>query len=269
MKHKNWSWSLGEALQVIAKTCRDDLGRDKKKRQEFIESSNSIHEINPNGVTVLRSGEGQKDVLFIHGSPGNAMRWEQYLKKVPDACVFYSIDRMGFGARKSEKPDLEQDYQLILKFARSLNNPIIIGHSLGGATAARLSADLEEVQSLILAAASLDPSLERIMPFQRIGRSPLISWMLTSSIRHSNEEMFQLIDFLNETKAVIKNTTCPVHVFHAKDDGLVPVETIEFIEREFIKAPSINAISPETGGHAIPWSQPEVIFNLINESHAS
>ncbi len=265
MTYKNWKWSFGAAFQVIAKTYCDDCGRDKKQRQQLIELSQYITQVNVGAVTALKAGNGARNVLFVHGSPGNAMRWEHYLKNVPDDCTFYSIDRMGFGARKDQKPDLDKDYQLISQFARGLNNPIIVGHSLGGATAARLSADLDQVQSLILVAASLDPSLERIVPFQRIGLSPFISWLLTSSIRHSNQEMFQLSDFLIKTQSNIKNIVCPVHVFHAQDDGLVPFETIEFIKREFTNAKSVNIVSPERGGHAIPWTQSDVVFDFIRE----
>ena len=269
MTGQSWNWSLGEALYVIGKTYRDDWGRDQRQRTAFVQSHEYIQEIDVNGITALKAGNGKQDVLFIHGSPGNAMRWDIYLKKVPDDYTFYSIDRMGFGGRKDQQPDLEKDYELILDFAKLLKNPIIVGHSLGGAIVARLAADLDQVKSLIFVAASLDPSLEKIIPFQRIGRSSFISWVLTSSIRHSNEEMFQLVDFLNRMKESVSNIECPVHVFHAKDDGLVPIETIEFIQREFSNVNSLQIISPEVGGHAIPWTQPEVIFNLLEESKAA
>ena len=254
---QKWKWSLSEALCIIGETYADDWGRALTKRQNFL-SNPKISKIDDAHITGLMSGEGQP-VIFIHGSPANAMRWSQYLENVPDGYQFISVDRMGFGDRGHRQPDLEKDFEYLAAFAQKYTNPVILGHSLGGALAVRLAAR-QAVQGLVLIAASIDPALERVLAVQKLAVHPLISWGLSRSIDHSNKEMFQLQKFMQATEKDLMKVQSPVHIVHAQDDCLVPFAHTDYARRYFQK---LEVSFPETGGHSIPWNSPELILKAI------
>lgn len=255
---QSWEWDLKEALSVVLSTYVDDFGRARKQRQNLINNSD-ISEIVDGNLTGLIAGEGQP-VVFIHGSPASALRWEHYLKNVPEGYCFIALDRMGFGGRRNQKPNLDKDYRVLADYIRKLKNPIIVGHSLGGAMAVRLSVRVNNIQGLVLVASSVDPSLERTLSIQSYGRKKWASWMLSPSVRNSNEEMFQLQKFMQETEPHLDRVKMPVRVVHAQDDKLVPYAHVDYAEKHL---KNIGIMAPEESGHTIPWTWPELIFEAI------
>ncbi len=259
---QNWKWSFGEALSIVGKTYLEDWGRAKKDRIKFLQRYSHIEEIRDKHIRGLSSGDGDQAVIFIHGSPANAMRWAFYLVHTPDDYQFVSIDRMGFGDRRHQTPDLEEDYLHISNFVSQFEEPIIIGHSLGGAVATRLSTE-HNIKKMILIASSIDPSLERIRRIQKIGANAKVGKALSRSIRHSNSEMIQLPNFLVKTEESLSQIKTSVDIIHPRDDGLVPFDNVEYALQNFTNAEDINVIAPEKGGHKIPWKHPELIFKSI------
>lgn len=257
---QSWEWDFWEAFSVVLSTYVDDWGRAAKQRRDLI-NNHDIHEIADGEITGLIAGEGQP-VVFIHGTPACALRWGHYLKNVPEGYCFIAIDRMGFGQRGDQKPKLDRDYRVLADYIRKLKNPIILGHSLGGAIATRLAVRVKNIKGLVLVASSIDPELERIVPIQEYGRKKWLSWILSRSIRNSNEEMFQLKKFMKDTEPHLDLVTMPVHVIHAKDDHLVPFANVDYAKNHF---KNIILDEIETAGHVIPWAQPEIIINAIQE----
>jgi len=222
---QKWKWSFTEAFSVICATYLEDWGKSQKQREALLENTN-ISEINHASITGLESGEG-RSVIFIHGSPANATRWGFYLQNPPTGFQMIAIDRMGFGCRGHEAPNLEGDYLIIKEFIQQFDKPIIVSHSLGGAHAMRLVRE-GCVDGLVLVASSVNPLLERVLNIQKIGNSKLIRWLLSRSIRHSNMEMLLAqVDYARESFADLKITELG------------------------------------TGGHYIPWLQPEIVINAI------
>ena len=258
---QSWKWSLREALSIIWLTYADDWGRGAKERNSFLQNP-KIQPIEHHYITGLQSGEGEKTVIFLHGSPGNAVRWSSYLKNVPDGYHYISIDRMGYGERANQKPDLEKDTELLSDYISQFKKPILVAHSLAGAIVLRLAAQ-NDIGGLVLAGCSLDPSLEEIFFIQKIAQYPPISWLLSRSIRHSNIEMPQLKKFMQMSEAILDKVTVPIQMVHAKDDGLVPHENITYAKSELVNAQNITVTDPDTGRHALPWSHPEIVQGAI------
>lgn len=255
---QSWEWSLSEALGVIAMTYLDDWGRAAKKRSEFLKSNNHVREIEGD-ITGLTTGQGQP-VVFLHGSPGNAMRWAQYLEKPLNDFQFISLDRNGFGHRSDKKANVEQDYQSIKAYVEQLEQPIIVAHSLSGAFATRFASEIN-VKGLVLVASSIDPLLERVMRVQKLGNFPAVRWILSRSIRNSNAEMIQLPEFMLTTEKIL-NVNTPVQVIHAKDDRLVPFGQVEYAKKHF---KNLTTTELEEGGHFIPWTKPHLVLEAIQQ----
>ncbi|MDO8443813.1 MAG: alpha/beta hydrolase [Candidatus Azambacteria bacterium] len=102
--------------------------------------------------------ESKKTIIFLHGW-GNSSEvfipLSYYLKN--DFCI-YAPDLPGFGRAHIEKPMGLKDYaDFVYKFTKDnqIENPIIIGHSFGGAVAAKLAILHSKIISkLILVGAS-------------------------------------------------------------------------------------------------------------------
>ena len=254
----SYKWSPVQALSIIKQTYVEDWGKAQKDRAQFVLDNPAVTEFQAAGLTGLKSGKGQA-VIFIHGSPANAMRWSQYLNDVPDGYEFIAIDRMGFGGRGKELPDLEKDFQTISEFVSQFENPIVVGHSLGGAIALRLSIE-KTLKRLVLIAASLDPSLEKILKIQKLGNKPVLSKILSLSIRHSNMEMLQLPEFMLKTEKNLDDIQAQAVIIHPKDDVLVSHDNVAYA-RKYLSG--LEVIEPETGGHFIPWTHPDLILKAI------
>jgi len=254
---EKWKWSFTEAFSVILATYVEDWGGSKKQRDALLEHTN-ISEINDANMTGLQSGEGRA-VIFIHGSPANSMRWEHYLKNPPEGYQIIAIDRMGFGNRGNETPNLEDDYLKVKSFIQQFDKPIIVSHSLGGAHAMRLARE-NLITGLVLVASSINPLLERVMPIQKIGNSKFIRWILSRSIKHSNMEMLQLPEFMAQTEINKTKLDIPTHIVHAKDDYLVPFAQVDYARKQFN---DLKITALEEGGHFIPWLQPDLVINAI------
>lgn len=268
---KQTKWNFWEAFKIVFKTYLDDFGAGADKRYQFMSRPN-ISDVQDGQITGIKAGSqdvSAQTVIFIHGSPANAMRWSGYLENVPEGYNYIAIDRMGFGVRGKSNPDLEVDYKLIRQYAAQFDKPIIVGHSLGGAIALRLATQLK-LKGLVLVAASLDPSQEKTMKVQEWGRHKLVSWILSHSVRHSNEEMFQLQKFMMRTETHLDKITTSIELVHAQDDALVSQTQVDYAQKYI---PHVNVTLPRRGGHAIPWTRPEIIegaiLNLSEEDQAA
>lgn len=260
---QSWKWSLREALSIIRLTYLDDWGKGAKERAAFLENS-SISAIEHSAVTGLQSGDGQQAVIFLHGSPAHAMRWADYLEQVPKGYHYISVDRMGFGNRKSDKPNLEKDFKTLSNFVAQFNKPILVAHSLGGALAVRLAAE-NDIGGMVLVASSLDPSLEKMMLVQKLGNWPIFSWILSQSIRHSNLEMAQLQAFMEDSELLLGEVTALTQIIHPKDDGLVPYAHVAYAKEKLINVSDMAIIDPDEGGHSIPWTHQELVQSAIEQ----
>jgi len=253
-----WKWSFREALALVLDTYIGDWGRDKITLQNFLKSNPNISKIEQENITGLSSGKGQA-IIFIHGSPGNAMRWEWFLKNPPDNMHIIAIDRMGFGERGDKEPNLEKDFEALSLFVSQFEKPILIGHSLGGALVTRLATHCD-IGGAVLVASSIDPMLERVLLIQKLGNSPFIKWILSRSVRNSNDEMIQLFNFMMKTESHLGKISVPIHAVHTKDDYLVPFAHIDYAQKHFNQ---FDLTSLEEGGHSIPWTRPDLVVNAI------
>jgi len=265
---KNWEWDFSEAVQVFLKTYWDDLGAAGRARKKLLKQDH-IEELPFEWTSglIAEKTPGGTPVFFLHGTPGSALRWSQYLKDVPEGYKFIAFDRPGFEPGAQIPPDLAKDSKALLKAVQYICDgqaPIIIGHSLGGSLAAYLAAELgPKAKGLVLIASSVNPDLERVFPVQHYAETVPLSWSLSRSIRHSNREMIQLLGFLRGVEKDYHNITCPVHVIHARDDKLVPFGHADYARTAFKNARQISVTELKTGGHTIPWTRSDLIFQAI------
>lgn len=110
----------------------------------------------------LLHGQGPERILFIHGFQASARIWEKVQKALP-AERYTSVAINNRGAGQSDAPPDESDYSvpIFADDAFEISTQLgwtrftLVGHSLGGATAAQFALDRPEVlKGLVL----LDPA---------------------------------------------------------------------------------------------------------------
>jgi len=212
--------------------------------------------------------------IFFHGSPGS---WTAFIDFMKDddllkSVQIISVDRPGFGysgygnSVTSLSKQSELLSPLLMKF-KSDKPTILIGHSLGGPLIARLAIDYPTLSdALIMVAPSIDPNLEPNEDWFRMPlKTPFLSWILPTSFRVSNDEIYylrnELIDMLPRWEEIYH----PVTVIQGKDDNLVAPENAKFAEKMLKNSSEIKIILKENVNHFIPWNHPDLIKKSILE----
>ena len=218
-------------------------------------------------VAVYKGGRGQgQSVIFVHGTPGSASAWNDYLDDVPEGMDYVAIDRPGFGASepKAVMP-LMSDQALALEplLPTDGGRAILVGHSLGGPIIAKAAVLYpQRVGGLVILAGSLDPSLEKIHWIQHIGRWWPISKLIPSSLDHSNREIFALERELEILGDQLDTIDVPVIIIHGTKDRLVPYENVAFMEERMTGA-RLEIVTLEGQNHFLPWNSKAIVDDAI------
>ncbi|MCW5636278.1 MAG: alpha/beta fold hydrolase [Rubrivivax sp.] len=209
-------------------------------------------------VSYLAAGTpGAPRLVLVHGTPGRAEGWMDYLRAPPGGFEVLAPDRPGFGASAPHDGALTslaaQAEAMSALLPDERRATVLVGHSLGGAVAARLAAELpHRVDALVLLAAALDPALERVHLLQRLGAWPPLRACLPRALRHANDELIALARELETLRPLLARIRCPVFVVHGLADDLVPVTQVVYLQRELRGAAVHTELLPGQG-HFLPW----------------
>lgn len=217
-------------------------------------------------------------VIYIHGTPGQATNFADYITEPAPGLHAISIDRPGFGQTcpSVAVPRLAQQAAAIepLLVERDGRWPILIGHSLGAPIAAWAAAEYaDRVGGLVLLAGALDPTLEKVHPMQYVGDFFFVPYLLPRSLRNANRELIPLKRELQQLALLLERITCPIVIVHGRKDGLVPFENVAYMQEKFAgNGRFVRVVDLVDGNHFLPWNASdeirEAIALLQNEAEA-
>ena len=112
-------------------------------------------QIDENKIRYLESGNSKKTLVLIHGLGASAERWEKVIPLFAKHFRVIIPDLIGFGYSDKPLADYTLDFfsSFLEKFfaAANIQNPILIGSSLGGQIAVEYTAEhSQNVEKLIL-----------------------------------------------------------------------------------------------------------------------
>lgn len=229
-------------------------------------------------MSYLHAGDASRQrVILIHGTPGDALAWADFLTKPVPNCELIAVDRLGFGESVSSvdaagKPTrgvvtsfAEQAAAIEpLLEARDGRWPVIVGHSLGGPIAAAVAARYpDRVGGLVILAGSLDPKLEKPEWYNEVVSWAVVSWMLPASLRNSNKEIFAGRVETTWLAGELAAIRCPVIVLHGRKDELVPFENVAYMQSSLSGAVSVRVVEFPSSGHFIPWEHAAEVRGAI------
>ena len=223
-------------------------------------------------LSVLRAGDAHAACLIlVHGTPGSATAWANYLLNPPPGFEVLALDRPGFGRSDPEGAVTSLAAQAAAVLALMPNDGpdsgrpvVLLGHSLGGPIVARVAADHpERVTALVLLAASLDPAQEDIHPMQHVGAWAPLRALLPRTLRNANSELMALKPELEALALLLPRITAKVVIVHGTKDELVPVANVPFMQARLSGARCVKTVLLEGQNHFLPWNSEAVVRAAI------
>lgn len=206
-------------------------------------------------------------LILVHGTPGSASGWSNYLTNPPPGADVVALDRPGFGdsgPHGAVTSLAAQSAAVYALFPNDGRRVVLLGHSLGGPIVARLAAEHpERVAAVVLLAASLDPELEEIHPMQWVGNWTAVRWALPRAIRNANAELIALKAELQMLASLLPKITAPVLIVHGTKDDLVPVANVPFMQAGLSGARCVKTELRPGQDHFLPWNSPGVVRQAI------
>lgn len=208
-------------------------------------------------------------VVFLHGSPGEAIEWGPILANAPEGQYRLAPDRPGFGETRPAEAvaSLAEHAEAIAPLLRDPRGgkTIVVGYSYGGAVALRAAIDMpDRIGGLVLVGSAADPEREEVHPLQALASLDAFSWMLPSDLANSNAELLALRPELEALRDRLPELTVPVTIVHGLDDNLVPAENVLYLRERLSGSAQARLILVEDGDHFLPWTHPEQIEAAIS-----
>jgi pimeloyl-ACP methyl ester carboxylesterase len=206
-------------------------------------------------------------LILVHGTPGSASGWSDYLTNPPPGADVVALDRPGFGDSGPEGAVTSLEVQAAAVYAlfpTDGRRVVLLGHSVGGPIVARVAAEHpERVAAVVLLAASLDPGLEEINPMQWVGNWAAVRWALPRAIRNANAELIALKPELQSLVGLLSKITAPVLIVHGTKDDLVPVANVPFMQAGLSGARCVKTELLPGQNHFLPWNSTGVVRQAI------
>lgn len=241
--------------------------RDSMREVQSAQINGSI------SINYLRSGRATGPrLILVHGTPGAADGWSDYLLDPPPGFEVVALDRPGFGATLPSQPmpSLSDQAKAVRALFPADGRPVILlGHSLGGPIVAQAAIDEpDRVLGVIFLAASLDPALEVIHPMQRVGAWPVVRAVVPRTLRNANTELMALKPELEKLAARLGDLRAKVLIMHGTKDDLVPFANVAFMQARLSGAACIETRVLEGRNHFLPWNSQVQVREAIAQMAA-
>jgi pimeloyl-ACP methyl ester carboxylesterase len=262
--------ALGVALAAVG--CAPAGPKAPSSAAESLRASMQIEGAHGHRISYLRAGNPTGPLLvLVHGTPGAAAGWVDYLLAPPAGAEVVALDRPGFGASGPEGavPSLATQAAAVMALLPADDRPVVLlGHSLGAPIVAWAAARLAAEQpgrpvTLVLLAGSLDPALESTHVMQRIGAWAPVRWMLPRVIRNANAELMALKPELEALGHRLPSVTARVLIVHGTQDDLVPVANVAYMQQRFSGARSVSTVLLEGQNHFLPWNSEAAVREAL------
>jgi len=270
-------------LIIVHQSCFRFRTSDKKSVELFnqYQVNNDIHYYKPSNtdykVRVVSTANKKSDtaVFFIHGAPGAADGFYDYLKDstLLNKAALYSIDRPGYGYSHFGKAvtSIEEQTRITKEIIDSIeqNYVIVVGHSYGGPIAANASLETDKIKGVLMLAPAIDPENEKVFWFAYVSKWKLTKWIVPGALGVAGDEKFTHVEELEKIKNHWKDVKVPVIHVHGTKDVVVPFENVSFSKENF-NDHYLEVIELKDENHFIPWSRKELvteqILRLLGES---
>ncbi|HAW18608.1 MAG TPA: alpha/beta hydrolase [Flavobacteriales bacterium] len=264
-------------VTFLSSCQKDDI--DAEVLEEF-EGSNVTPEVlyTTNGDLSIRYIRVNDDpdkptIIFVHGAPGGADNYYEYLKDpaLIDSFNLITIDRLGYGgsnrgeAEPSIQKQAESVYPILDELLLDSQSVVLLGHSYGGPVIARIAMDRpDDVDGLLFLAPAIDPKNEKFEWAGKLGCSVPTKWLTPKDMETAAVEKSNHVNELEEMLDDWVKITCQVTYVHGDDDGIVPFANYAFA-KEKLAHTDMKMVAIEDGNHFIPFQEQEMVKEFLFE----
>jgi len=221
------------------------------------QSISYVHSANVGGITVI----------YVHGTPGQAEGWTDYVLDPVAGTQALALDRPGFGRSGPETALTSIALQAAAVFAlfpQDGSQVVLVGHSLGGAVVARVAAEhAQRIKALVLLASALDPAQEKINPLQYVAQIWPMRSMLPRALRNANAELMVFKAELEALQPLLPLITAPTIIVHGTKDDLVPFANVAYMQAHLSGAQCVRTIVLPGLNHFLPWNAEPVVRQAV------
>ncbi len=212
-------------------------------------------------------------VVFVHGTPGEAEAWADYLMTVSKGYHYVAIDRPGFGQSGPDDAvtSLAEQAAAVAALIRAKGSKpaVLVGHSLGGPIVAQVAADHPDLAAaLVIVAGSLDPAQENVPLIQYIGDTWPVSALLPRMLRNANREIIALEPQLAALAPRLAAIKTPVTIVHGTKDDLVPFQNVAFMKSHLTGTAAMDVTVLDGQNHFLPWNSKDKVEAAITKAFA-
>lgn len=233
--------------------------------KDFTVAGRTIHY-----AEVITGRINKPTLFFIHGSPASWHCYENYMLDT-DLVKKYrivSIDRPGFGFSDfGTATTVTEQAELVGPLVTALQNGqpfYVIGHSLGGPLAVKLTAaHPKEVNGLVILAGAVSPAGEHEEIWRRLLMP--VSFAMPVALQTCNKEIWWFKQDVKTIPTDLHTITCPVYIFQGLADNMVPPENGYFAQQHLTASSSVKLRVYEGVHHDIPWTRFEDIKGTLME----
>lgn len=223
-------------------------------------------------LSYLCSGEEDGPcVIYVHGTPGSARDFADYLVEPYPGVFAVSVDRPGFGESGPDGaiPSLARQAAALYALVRDLDcpDPVLVGHSLGGSVVLRFAADHPEIPgAIVLLSTPADPALEKASWYQRAGASGAVNALLPRAAANACTEIAALSGELEKLAPRLARIRCPVVIVQGEDDRLVPGGHASFLYSRLTGSRAVTLTLIPDEGHFLPWDDREAVEVAVGQA---
>ena len=196
------------------------------------------------------------NIVFVHGSPGSAMDFKQYLldKELNKKANLIAFDRQGYNYQSVG------DIQSILFETELLNSltskldpekTILVGYSYGGPV---VLASKKKYKKIVLCAPAVYSEVEPMFWFLNFYKWKVTRWLIPDLLKAAAKEKLQHKTDLKSIEQNWSQNPSDIYVIHGDKDWIVPYENSLFIQKQFPKE-QFELITLKEAGHELIWSR--------------
>jgi pimeloyl-ACP methyl ester carboxylesterase len=219
-------------------------------------------------IGYLRAGDAKGTrLILVHGTPGSAEGWTDYVLDPPAGVEVIALDRPGFGNSGPEAAVTGLALQAAAVAAllpMDGRKAVLLGHSLGGAVIAQVAAEYpDRVAALVLLASSLDPAQEAIHPLQPLAAMWPMRSLLPRALRNANAELMDFKGELDALAPLLARINVPYIIVHGTKDDLVPFANVAYMQRMLVNARCGKTVVLPDQNHFLPWNSESTVRDAI------
>ena len=199
-------------------------------------------------------------ILFIHGAPGSAFDYKEYLADYDLKSQFrlVSMDRLGYGHSDfgHSEINIERHARAAATVIQSFENQtvFVVSHSYGCPVAGKLAADYPDLlKGFIMLAPLNDPNSEPLPLYSIFAHSIIGKLVLPTFIDVASDEKIRHAESLRQIENDWSKISVPVLHIHGEKDGLAPFRANVTFSQNNINPTVLSLRTEKNMGHLLLW----------------